>query len=66
MKSPGVVGGKPGKDPISVSIKERKDGGSILTQLPAKGGDMTDVYKLELKGKGAKTTQAGSPGRKKK
>ena len=56
MKSPDHVngGGKTAKDPITSSIKERKDGGSVLTQLPSKGNDTTEVFNLEIHGKGAK------------
>jgi len=70
INSPGKSakkGGGAAKDPITVSIKERKDGGSILTQIAAKGMNEVEAFKLELVGKGPKIVpKDATPNRRKR
>jgi hypothetical protein len=50
----GGSSGKGDKDPISVSVNERKTAGSILTQVARQGPpEDLDVYKFKLAGQGA-------------
>ena len=56
----------PSKDPITQSINERKEAGSVLSQAnKVKGFEEVDVFKLKLSGSGAPQVKQ-TPGRKKR